>query len=408
MRCLWMPVWAITIAPVLAADAPPREISFFDSANRFLDKDPWADKAPAKLVSSTTVIDSFEDWAKTKADWLFNPYHLKPESTPEHATDGQSALKVTFVHPGDRECVLGYREGTSGWGNPEYERKAALSARVLFNDEIRLDVFNPGDPVTLLVTVGQEGAQAGSAFKVPLTSGKNEVALTTAELIANLYRATTVLNTTMFGIADQGDKPVTLYFDNFRWVGPGIGENLIQHAKCLQFGSKSYCRPFFSHVDSTTPYTPERGYGWQTPSQVVFEYSRNMITETSTGRQPHDELLRGSVYQINSPFLVDLPNGRYRLHVVEGVSLGRYTLPAFRYDFTLVAGGTPVLVRAPSRAPRTSCAALTAWTRPITNQAKTSSASTWGRTSTRWSARWRSRVGNSSWSSKPIRSTKRK
>ena len=153
MRCLWIPAWVITIAPVLAADTPPREISFFDSANRFLDRDPWANKAPAKLISSTTVIDSFEDWSKTKADWLFNPYHLKPESTAEHATDGQSALEVTFVHPGDRECVLVYREGTSGWGNPEYERKAALSARVLFNDEVRLDVFNPGDPVTLLVTV---------------------------------------------------------------------------------------------------------------------------------------------------------------------------------------------------------------------------------------------------------------
>jgi hypothetical protein len=339
--------FAVVASLAIAADAPPRELSVLDSTNRYLEKD-----FPAtKRVPSTTIIDSFEDWAKTKPNWLFNEYHLKPESTAEHATDGKSALKVTFVHPGDRECALCYREGTSGWGSPEDERKAALSARVLFNDEMRVDIFNPGEPVTLLVTVGRELGEAGSEFKIPLVAGKNEVVLKTADLIADRYRATVVLNSTWFGLVEKSDKPVTLYFDNFRWVGPGIGENLIKQAKCFDFGSESYCRPYFQNVDSTTGYTKERGFGWEKPGKVVFEYVNNIVTQTSTGRQPHDELLRDNVFQINTPFLMDLPDGRYRIHLVEGAAMGWYTLHQARYDLNIVANGKTVLTRRAAKTP---------------------------------------------------------
>jgi hypothetical protein len=330
-----------------AADAPPRELSVLDSANRFLEKDYPA----ARLVPSTTIIDSFEDWAAAKSCWAFDANLLKAESSAEHATDGKSALKVTFLRPGSPQGALRYKEGTDGWGAPEYERKAALSARVLFNDEMRLGVFNPGEPVALLVTAGREFGQAGAEFKVPLASGRNEVVLKTADLIANLYRATTALHTTAFGIAEKRDKEVVLYFDNFRWVGPGIGENLIKHARCYDFGAEAYCRPYFRNVDSTTPYAKDRGYGWAKPNKVVFEYSNNMVTQASTGRQPHDELLRDSVFQINSPFLVDLPDGRYRVHLVEGAVLGWYSLHGCRYDLTVVANGKPVLARRSAKAP---------------------------------------------------------
>jgi len=219
-------------------------------------------------------------------------------------------------------CDLRYVEGTSGWGPPEYERKAALSHRIIFNDEVRLDVFNPGEPVTLVLMAGRAWGHGGPQFKVPLASGKNEVVFKIADLTADVFRITEILNTTTFGVAEQGDKPVVLYFDNFRWVGPGVGENLIRHAKLFDFGSESYCRPYFQNVDSTTGYDKARSFGWEKPNKVVFEYSNNMVTQTSTGRQPHDELLRDYVYQINTPFLVDLPDGRYRVHLVEGAILG--------------------------------------------------------------------------------------
>lgn len=347
MWYIWICICAMMITPAFAADAMPRELSVLDSSNRFLEKD----FPSVRLVPSATIIDSFEDWDGTKANWMYGQEYLKAEASTEYTTEGKGSLKVTFLKPGHPQCTLRYKEGTDGWGSPEDERKAALSARVLFNDEMRVDVFNPGEPVTLQVTVGEQPTQAGGEFDVPLKPGKNEVVLKTADLIANLYRATSVLHTTRFGIADKSDKPVVLYFDNFRWVGPGIGENLIKHAKCFDFGWEPYCRPYFRGVDSTTGYTKDRGYGWEKPNKVLFEYSNNMVTQQSSGRQPHPELLRDYVLQINSPFLVDLPDGHYRVHFVEGAILGWYSLHGCRYDLSVVANGKQVLVR---RAAKTS------------------------------------------------------
>lgn len=341
MWYVWICIFAVMIAPAMAADSPPRELSVLDSANRFLEKDFLA----ARLVPSTTIIDSFEDWPGTKANWMYGQDYLKVESSAEYATEGKSCVKVTFLKPGHLQSTLRYKEGTDGWGSPEDERKAVLSARVLFNDEMRVDVFDPGEAVTLRVSVGDQPSQAGDIFDMPLKSGKNEVVLKTADLIANLYRATSVLHTTTFGLADKSAKEVVLYFDNFRWVGPGIGENLIEQAKCFDFGWEPYCRPHFYGVDSMTAYTKDRGYGWEKPNRVLFEYSNNMVTQQSSGRQPHPELLRDYVCQINTPFLVDLPDGRYRVHFVEGAVLGWYSLHGCRYDLSVIANGKPVLTR---------------------------------------------------------------
>ncbi len=70
-----------------------------------------------------------------------------------------------------------------------------------------------------------------------------------------------------------------------------------------------------------------------------------MITNSSSGRQPHDELLRDYVEQINTLFFVDLPDGKYRVHLAEGANIGWYSLHGSRYDLEIVANGTPVLRR---------------------------------------------------------------
>ena len=341
---LMMAVLFLSIAcPVFAADAP-REMSYFDASNRFLEKDFPA----AKLVPSTTVIDSFEDWATTKPCWGIDDKFVRAESVEEHATDGKRALRVTFLKPGDKQCRLRYIEGTAGWGSsppPDtlvIEKKASLAHRVIFNDEVRLDVFNPGAAMKLGITMGKD-------FVVDLKPGANEIALKISEMIPEVFRITGILPTTAFYPVDAGDKEVALTFDNFRWVGPGVGENLLKDGKLFDFGWDRYCRPYFKNVDSTTAYDKERGYGWEKPNKVVFEYSKEMVTQSSSGRQPHDELMRDAVTQINTPFLVDLPDGRYRVHVVEGAVIGWYTLHSSRYELTIVANDKPVLVRHPAR-----------------------------------------------------------
>ncbi len=181
--------------------AQPKEASWFDASNRFLDKD-----FPApKLASSTTAIDSFEDWEATKKCWALDARFLRAEAVQEHATEGKFALKVTFQKPGHPNCNLRYVEGTSGWGPAEYERKAALSMNVIFNDEVRLDVFNPGAATTLTVEMGKP-------FAVALAPGKNEIALKISEMTADVFRITDILNATKIAPA-QSDAEVVLYFD---------------------------------------------------------------------------------------------------------------------------------------------------------------------------------------------------
>ena len=173
-----------------------------------------------------------------------------------------------------------------------------------------------------------------------------------------------------------------------------MGENLIQHARLFDYGSASYCRPHFQNVDSTTKYSKDTGYGWENPNQVLFEWTNNMVTQCSTGRQPHDELLRDNVYQINTPFLVDLPDGVWRVHLLEGAMLGWYSLHPSFYDLKIVANDKPVLIRRAAGLRRARSAATMAWIRPISSLAKTSSGSTWRRIVRRWSSTWRSKAGS--------------
>lgn len=335
---------AFFILPLRVTGSDVRELSVFDTNNRFLEG-----KYPsAKLVPSVTLIDSFEDFKVTKSDWRVGGW-VKIESVREYATDGKYSLKVVFTKSNSQYRKLNYVKGTRYWGG-KHEENVALSSRIIFNDEVRLDVYNPGRPLQLIVNMGKE-------FRINLTSGKNEVVLKTKDMIKDVYRITTILQNTTFGVKGDDNSDVILYFDNFRWIGPGIGENLIKYARCFDFGSDRYCRPYFSNVDSTTGYTKDRGFGWEHPNTKYFEHTnpskKKMVTEGSSGRQPHDELIRDRVFNISSPFFVDLPDGKYRVHVVEGhIGWGTFFQPTpAGYNLTVLSNNKKCLVRYKAKTP---------------------------------------------------------
>ncbi|MFB3893063.1 MAG: hypothetical protein ACE15C_13680 [Phycisphaerae bacterium] len=297
--------WLAAAAALMASLALGEDRSLFDVKNRFLDGS--MDGSKTKLVPSTFIIDSFEDIEATKRDWRFVDADI--EASDKNVTDGKSSLKVTFK---GKDSEAQYKRGTAGWGDAKTEKLAAWSLQLIFHDEARIDVFNPQDRnVKLAVTMGKP-------FSFDLKPGRNEVAIRTRDMVDAVYRSTGILSTTK--IAVEGDKPVTLFLDNFRWIGPGLGENLVKFGKCLDCGSvEELCRGGFKPLGSSTAYTNQRGYGWDKPSDVEFAYDgQKMISFTSTGRQPHDELFRDMVVRAQGPLLVDLPDGKYRVHWVEG------------------------------------------------------------------------------------------
>jgi hypothetical protein len=298
---------------LLAAGAGAEERELLDGKNRFLDGS--IDFSKAKITPSTFLIDSFEDTTT-----FSNPDEKKRawgvdggttiEASTEHATGGKTSLKATFP---SKAATLAYRRGTGGWGNPETDQLAMFSGQIIFNDELRLNVFNAETrPLKLTFHIGKP-------FTFDLKPGANEISMKTVDMVDFAYRVNTLLSTTKITV--DTDKPATLFLDEFRWIGPGLGENLIKHAKCFDAGNctEEGLRPYFLRLGSTTAYTKERGYGWEKPNTEEFGYNNaTMLSLGGSGRQPHDQLHRALILRVTSPLLVDIPAGKYRVHWVEG------------------------------------------------------------------------------------------
>ena len=287
------------------SSALAQERGLMDVKNRFLDGS--IDSAKARITPSVSLIDSFED-ADAVAKW-WKMTAVDSEESADHATDGKKSLKVVFKDKGSAN----YHRGTPGWGDAKTEALVAWSSQILFNDEARLDVFNAESRnVKLLVTMGK-------TFTFDLKPGDNVVAMKVADMVDFNYRLTAILPTTKIAIED--DKPATLYLDNFRWVGPGLGENLIKFGQRFDCGSgpDEFVRPFFLRLGSSTAYAKESGFGWEKPSDVEFAYDNSkMISFASSGRRPHDQLIRNMIVRAQGPLLVDLPDGKYRVQWSEG------------------------------------------------------------------------------------------
>jgi hypothetical protein len=323
-------VLILTAATVAAGE----ERGLLDRGNRFLDKA----YPKAELLPAVVLADSFEDWQQTRKDWKFD--RVTAEVSTEHATDGKQSLKVVFP---DSAAALRYCRGTRGWGMTIPGSEEILGLRALHYDELRLEVFNPGAPARLVVT-----AAVDARFECELKAGANAVVIPTAALRKEVYRVNDIPGSLAFSLAGIS-VPRTLFFDWLRWTGPGLGKNLVRYAKCLQFG-EPYCnRPFFQVIQATTGYSKARGFGWETPVIVPPQQFPPVRVDHLSGRRPDDELLWCFLTGTESALLVDLPAGKYRLHLVEH-GIGFYEQRPCMYDLSVrINDGPPQVLRRGAR-----------------------------------------------------------
>ncbi|HUW57243.1 MAG TPA: hypothetical protein VMZ92_11470 [Planctomycetota bacterium] len=266
------------------------ERDLFDLRNRFLEGEwPAVTSAPSVLT-----VESFEDADRIKRDWQARGVVV--EQSAGHATEGRHSLKATFA---DGRSQLAYLRAS--WNGFPFIRQ------LNFFDELRFDVFNPGGPMRLSV-------QMVNTFRFSLKTGHNEIRIDTREMKRGRLMH---FNLNPDGIIRvEGGANAVLYFDNFRWIGPGLGKNLLASAKCFDFGPAAWCRPGFLAVEQGTGYAPGRGYGWERPHVPKHRYDQKQSTTYTYN--PCSDLVGDMVRGMTSPLRVDLPAGRYRLHLVEG------------------------------------------------------------------------------------------
>ncbi|MCL2646099.1 MAG: hypothetical protein FWD61_03725 [Phycisphaerales bacterium] len=301
--------------------------------NRFMDGS--VDASKAKITPSVSMIDSFEDIDAIKRCWVFDKIGF--EQSSEHATDGTHSLKLTFK---DKNSAVTYKNGSMAAGR----RADDWGMRLIFNDEARMDVFNAEDHVVKLVV------KMGVEFKFDLKPGANTISMKTREMVdaEDVYRIAYILQMTRLSV-EEG-QPATLFVDNFRWVGPGLGENLIRYGKCFQGGAvvEEYQRPYFLPLIATTGYDKQRGYGWERPSAAENNLGM-MRSHPSTYRQSLGSLIRSTLEAVQSPLLIDLPDGKYHMVWCEGHSFIRtFTNVTCDHDLSIRVNGkvTPIRKRA--------------------------------------------------------------
>jgi hypothetical protein len=108
-------------------------------------------------------------------------------------------------------------------------------------------------------------------FRFDLKTGHNEIRIATREIKRGRLMHFNLNPDGIFTIDGPG-KDVVLYLDHLRWIGPGLGPNLLRQARCFDFGPAEYCRPQFLPVAQGTGYDAQRGYGWVTPHVPKHRY----------------------------------------------------------------------------------------------------------------------------------------
>lgn len=321
---------ATRVAPSTEPTTSPAPRELRDRSNRFLDQ-PWP---KAELAPSMVSADSFEDMAETTKYWRVDKAAF--EQSDQHAIDGARSLKVVFQNG---KSSLGYRRGGAGWGNTTPGDVEIYGLRALHYDELRVEVFNPGNEIDLRVT-----AVGNFSRGFRLRSGTNSIVIPTADLRNESYRVSEIPGSVNFWLPNIAAE-ATLYFDHLRWTGAGLGKNLIRFARCFDFGEPYSVRPHFLGVTPFTGYSKERGYGWKQPATSPSQAYPPVAAGHLTARRPDDELLWDWICPVKTPLLVDLPDGKYRLLAVEH-GIGFYQQSPVHYDLTVsFNGGPPQLLR---------------------------------------------------------------
>jgi len=281
-------------------------------------------------VKMEHATESFEDFEKPKLGEFWHAEgDAKAKLVEAHATGGKQALEVVFH---DANSQLRYRRtGLDGYGGGYSRSLEVLGARFILNNTFVFDVFSPSAKnVRLLVTFARR------SFPFTLKPGANTVSVSTEEIASAVYRMTQATHLIAFSVEDAADT--VLVFDSLRLERETIGPNMKQYAKCFDFGPSDMLRPGFTAVDSKTGYDSRRGYGWLEPN--LQDEKDKLSTIKSSGAEPLDDLLRDGVQDLTSPFLVDCPAGKYRVHMVGGYHWGGiYHLMPVDYDFAVKAEG---------------------------------------------------------------------
>lgn len=223
----------------------------------------------------------------------------------EHATAGKQALKVTFpaaaIQAGQACVQICPEKSSPTW----VEQGCALGSNYRW---VEIDVFNPG-------AKSVQAQVAGVPFVLP--PGASVVRVKTADAsgyavpvswpdLGGAHRTNpanfcfipvTVVNET---------QDVVLYLDHLRMTQeqPKL---LTAKGRFIQFGRMAWPGAGMQ-ADESTDYTPDRGYGWTAPKKKRQTYGLN-------SRSLECALIQGRVSNPDAPFRVDVPNGRYGIHI---------------------------------------------------------------------------------------------
>lgn len=277
-----------------------------------------------------TATESFEDFEAEKLESYWHAeVGAKADLVAEHATGGKQALQVTFQSEKSR---LRYRRsGLDGYGASYSRSLEVLGARFIFHNRFVLDVFNPAEKsVRLVVTFSKR------PFVFTIKPGPNTVSIPSEEIAGGVYRMTQVTHGIRFSVQEAADTVLVL--DSIRLERESVGPRMKEYAKCFDFGPADMVRPGFTAVGSRTGYESRRGHGWLEPN--TEEEKGKLQTMESSGAVGLGDLIRDGVSDLSSPFLVDLADGKYRVHIAGGYHWGGiYELTPKDYDFVIRAEG---------------------------------------------------------------------
>ena len=273
-------------------------------------------------------VEMFDDFERPELGSFWKLEGAKGELTDQRASQGTRGLRVTFK--GAKDTLVYSRTGLDGWGGNYPRTLTVLGARFLFYNEFKFDVCNLGkEDVGLRATIG-------GPFDFTLKPGWNTITIRSEDIARYVYRMTKVTESMRYSV--PAGTEATLVFDYFRLERESIGPTMEQTAKCFDFGPEDMCRPGFVAVDHHCGYDSRKGYGWKTPNEK--DERDALMTVVSDGRDPLDDLLRDGVENLTSSFLVDVPNGKYRVLVAGGPRWGGiYQITPADYDLVVKAEG---------------------------------------------------------------------
>ena len=260
------------------------------------------------------AVQRFDDAKMDRVSQSYNPLEGQGVTVPqgsgtrfafvsEHVTEGKQALKVDFPAGKDQAIVIQECVGPSF--NPAYNpARHDVAAYWCHYHWLKFDVFNSGEAVPLEVN------------HVPVLAppGASVVAVNTADAVG--WKGDFCAINTDFTV--QVRKPqtaLTLFIDHVR-MEQEVPKVIRQKGRLFHFAPRSTDQgkagvpilwPGFTAVERDNLYDPKTGFGWTRPA-TKRTYSQSSFRSVENG------YWWGCAENVDSPFRVDLPNGRYGIY----------------------------------------------------------------------------------------------